>query len=586
MITRILLLAVMSTVLPLNHQHQSNRFDEVLEEFYQDGLELNPFAAAVFNSYTKYTDQFENTISEEYRKRYVDYYKKYQQALSKFNREALTPEQQVSFDVLTWECEINIASASYPDYLTPLNQFWCLPFMVNQQAAGTGAIPFKTVEDYEDWLKRLDGFAQWIELAIRRMQEGIAQKYVLPKALVEKMIPQYSSLAAGDAQKHLFYGPIKNMPESFSSQDKERLTGLYKSAISGKIIPVFSKLLNFLKEEYLPNSRSTHGLSDLLGGPEYYNYLIKVQTTSDLTADEIHEIGLAEVSRIRAQMTQIMGRVGFDGTLLQFFDHVKDHEQLMPFETPEEVLENFKSIHARMQPYVKELFDVNVQIPFEIRRVPKYLEASASPYYNAGSADGSRPGIFYIPIPDATQYNVYSDESLFLHEAIPGHHFQASVALEMTGAPEFRKYLWYGAYGEGWGLYAESLGKELGMYKDPYQEFGMLSLEMHRAIRLVVDTGIHARKWTREEAIEYSLQNEALSEAVITSEIERYMAWPAQALSYKVGQLKIQELRTLAESELGTKFDPKQFHNQILGLGAVPLQVLENSIKAYIDRSK
>lgn len=586
MIIRTLFLIFTSALIPINHPSEVNKFDQLLEDFYQDGLELNPFVASVFNSDTRNPEGFEITISDDYRAEFESYYKKYETALSKFNREDLTSEQKTSFDILIWECKINIESNNYPDHLTPINQFWCLPFTVNQQAGGTGAIPFKTIEDYENWLKRLDQFILWCDLAISRMKEGIEANYVLPKVLTEKMIPQYTALASGLAKDHFFFGPIKNLPEDLSPESKERISDLYEKMIAEKIIPAFSRLLNFLQDEYLLNARDSHGLSDLPGGAAYYNYLIKVQTTSEFTADEIHDIGLSEVARIRGNMKEIMKQVEFDGTLLDFFEHVKNNPKLMPFDSPDQVLRNFEAIHTRIQPRLKELFDIDINIPFEIKRVPKYLEATASPYYTPGAADGSRPGTFFVPVPEATKYNTYTDESLFLHEAIPGHHFQTSVAVEMPNSPEFRKYLWYGAYGEGWGLYSESLGKELGLFQDPYQEFGMLSLEMHRAIRLVVDTGIHAKKWTREQAIEYSLQNEALSLQVITSEVERYMAWPAQALSYKIGQLKIQKLRLQAEEELGSKFDPKEFHNQVLGSGAVPLTILEERIDSYIKSNK
>lgn len=586
MTTKFLFIAILSFALPTSHLMEVNKFDLLLEEFYQEGLELNPFIATVFNSDNRNADQFEITISDNYRDKFVKYYQKYQAALSKFNRENLTVEQKVSFDILDWECKVNLESVKFSDYLTPINQFWSLPFTVNQQASGGGNVPFNTTHDYENWLKRLDQFVLWVDLAISRMEEGIEVNYVLPKVLVEKMIPQYTSLAKGLAKDHLFYGPIKNMPENFSPDSRTHLSNLYEEMITEEIIPAYNRLLIFLQNEYLPKSRETHGLSDIPGGAEYYKHLIKVQTTSEFTPDEIHEIGLNEVARIRKKMMEIIEQIGFTGTLLDFFDHVKNNPKLMPFDTPEQVLKNFESIHARMLPRVNEIFDIEINIPFEIRRVPKYLEASASAYYTSGEVDGSSPGIFFVPVPDVTKYNTYSDESLFLHEAIPGHHFQVSVALEMSNSPEFRKYLWYGAYGEGWGLYAESLGKELGLFQDPYQEFGMLSLEMHRAIRLVVDTGIHAKRWTREKAIEYSLQNEAWPREIITSEVERYMAIPAQALSYKIGQLKIRELRLKAETQLGNKFDLKEFHNQVLGSGAVPLTILEEKINAYIKNKK
>ena len=305
-----------------------------------------------------------------------------------------------------------------------------------------------------------------------------------------------------------------------------------------------------------------------------------------MTADEIHELGLKEVARILAEMEKVKAEVGFKGDLKSFFNAVRTNKSLMPFKTPEEVIANFNAIHNTMKPKLNELFANKPKADFIVKQTEKFREASASAQYNPGAADGSRPGVFYVPIIDAATYNVFSDEALFLHEAIPGHHYQISLTIENEDLPQFRKSLWYSAYGEGWALYTESLGKELGLYTDPYQYFGMLGMEMHRAIRLVVDTGIHAKGWTREEAIQYSLDNEAESEASITSEIERYMAMPGQALSYKIGQLKIRELRAKTEQELGDAFDIREFHAQVLETGCIPLALLENKIDAWIAKTK
>lgn len=283
-------------------------------------------------------------------------------------------------------------------------------------------------------------------------------------------------------------------------------------------------------------------------------------------------------------MEKIKEQVGFDGNLKAFFDFVRNNKELMPFSEPQQVIENFNGIHDRMKPQIEKLFDLKPKTPFEVRRTEAFREKSASAEYNPGSLDGTRPGIFYTPIPDVAKYNTYSDESLFLHEAIPGHHYQISLTQENEALPKFRKTLWYSGYGEGWALYSESLGTELGLYTDPYQVFGMLGAEMHRAVRLVVDTGLHAKGWTREEAIKYSLDNEAEPKTSIISEIERYMANPGQALSYKIGQLKIRELREKASKALGDRFNIRQFHNQVLETGCVPLALLEEKIEAWIQR--
>ena len=294
-----------------------------------------------------------------------------------------------------------------------------------------------------------------------------------------------------------------------------------------------------------------------------------------MSADEIHNLGLKEVARIRKEMKNVMKEVGFKGSLLEFFEHVRTDKNLMPFDTADQVIENFKLMYEKIKPFVDQQFDLQPKTPFEIRRVEAFREKSAAAHYNRGSLDGSRPGIFYVPIPNVRKYNIFDNEALFLHEAIPGHHFQISIQQENQKLPNFRKNSFYSAFSEGWALYTESLGRELGLYDDPYQYFGMLNMEMHRAIRLVVDTGLHSKGWTREDAIAYSLENEGDSEEKLTSEIERYMANPGQALSYKIGQLKIRELRDLAEEQMGDRFDIKTFHRKVLEDGALPLSILE-----------
>jgi uncharacterized protein (DUF885 family) len=356
--------------------------------------------------------------------------------------------------------------------------------------------------------------------------------------------------------------------------------------LKDEIIPAYKKLLNFTSTAYLAAGRTTSGINDLPHGEALYNYLIKVYTTTNMTADEIHNLGLSEVARISSEMEKVKAQVGYKEDLKSFFDYVRNKKELMPFTETQQVIDHFNEIHQRMIPQLNVLFDMKPKTPFEVRRTEAFREASASAEYNQGSVDGTRPGIFYVPIPDVKKYNIFSDESLFLHEAIPGHHYQISLQQEDTNLPDFRKILFYSGYGEGWALYAESLGKELGLYTDPYQYFGMLSAEMHRAIRLVVDTGLHSKGWTREQAIQYSLDHEAESEASVTAEIERYMVIPGQALSYKIGQLKIRELRAKAEKELGEKFNIGEFHDQILQPGNLPLAILEDHINKWIEANK
>ena len=559
----------------------STDFASVLDAYYEDGLKLNPVAATVAGD-NRYNDQFPNTLSDDFKAKTKDHFTRYKEKLNSFDDKDLSPSEQMSKAVLAWECDINLSEFNFNKDQTPLDQMWSVNLFMGQLASGASAQPFATAEDYDNWLFRVDGFLTWMDSAESKMREGMTTGNVLPKSLIKKVLPQLKSQTNSDIESHLFYQPIVNMPDSMGEADKERLTAAYADMVKNKIIPTYQKLYDFMESEYMPAGRASSGIQGIPDGDAYYQHQIKKYTTTTMTAEEIHQLGLSEVKRIRSEMEKIKEQVGFDGELKAFFDYVRNNKDLMPFDEPQQVIDNFNAIHERMKPQIERLFDLKPKTPFEVRRTEAFRENSASAEYNPGSLDGTRPGIFYTPIPDVNSYNVYSDESLFLHEAIPGHHYQISLTQESTELPKFRKTLWYSGYGEGWALYCESLGKELGLYDDPYQVFGMLGAEMHRAIRLVVDTGLHAKGWTREQAIQYSLDNEAESEVSITAEIERYMANPGQALSYKIGQLKIRELRKKATEALGDSFDIRQFHNQVLETGCVPLAILEDKINTWI----
>ena len=554
----------------------------ILETYHQDYLKLNPLNAT-FAGDSRYNDVFPNFNSKEYLKEYQTFYEKTLQTLAEIDKNQLSENDKMSYSILKWDCEIALQELEGRYELTPIDQMWSANLMVGQLASGASAQPFVTPEDYDNWLKRVDGYLAWCNSAIDNMRTGMKEGIVLPKALITKVIPQFADMGTGTVKDHLFFKPISNMPVDFSSEDKDRLTTAYTTMVKDKIIPTYAKMATFFEEEYLPAGRSTSGIEAYANGEQLYQNRIQKYTTTDMTADEIHELGLQEVARLRSEMEKVKKEIGFEGDLKAFFDYVRSKKELMPFTDPQQVIDNFNAIHKKMLPQLDKLFDLRPKTPFEVRRTEAFREASASAEYNQGSLDGTRPGVFYVPIPDVTKYNTYSDEDLFLHEAIPGHHYQISLQQENTELPSFRKTLWYSAYGEGWALYCESLGKELGLYQDPYQYFGMLGAEMHRAIRLVVDSGIHSKGWTREKAIQYSLDNEAESEASITAEIERYMANPGQALSYKIGQLKIMELRAKAEANLGKDFDIKVFHEKVLEVGCVPLALLEEKIMNWIS---
>lgn len=559
--------------------------DSMLTQFYEDFLKFSPLTATMIGD-NRYDDLLPNTLTAAYRSELKDLYTRYREQLVAYDRNTLSEADQMNYDILLWECDIALEGLNFKDYLTPVNQLSSTHLLIGQLASGSSIHPFKTVKDYDNWLSRLQQYEAWCDTAIVNMKKGIAEGYVIPKALVRKTIPQFASMDHGPVKDHLFYTPIKNLPADFSAEDKDRLTKAYEEMVKDHIIPAHKRIREFLEKDYLKAARETSGIDAVPGGKEYYNYLIKLYTTTTKPADEIFALGESEVERITKEMEVVKEQVDFKGDIKAFFASLNTKKELVPFSTPEEVIANFNAIHERMKPNLAKLFDKSPKTGFEVRRTESFREASASAEYNPGSKDGSRPGVFYVPIPDVKKYNILSDEDLFLHEAIPGHHYQIALQLENSSLPAFRNILTYSAYAEGWGLYAESLGKELGLYTDPYQYFGMLSAEMHRAIRLVVDAGIHTQGWTREQAIQYSKDHEAESEQSIVAEIERYMAIPGQALSYKIGQLKILELRAKAEKELGDKFNVAQFHNQLLDSGSIPLKVLEEKVNRWIESVK
>ena len=564
------------------NNEKSLEIAQVFENYYQESLKLYPLQATSQGD-LRYNDFLPNDLSDEFRTREKEFYTFYKSQLNNFPDQILNENDLLSKKVLLWECDLSLKRLTFNEQYTPINQMWTLQLTIGQYAAGLSAQPFKTVKDYNNWLKRIDDYLIWLETAEERMRQGIKNEIVLPKSLIKKVIPQLKTILNPDLNQNLFFSPARQFPKEFSEKDKSVLTEKYTEMVLNKIIPAYKKLSDFMSDQYLDAGRSSSGISAFEDGLDYYNYSIKLYTTTELTADEIHNIGLKEVAKISSEMEKIKTKVGFNGDLKSFFNHVRELDELIPFNEPQEVIDNFNKIHKKMTPQINKLFGLQPKTPFEVRRTESFREASASAEYNPGSLDGTRPGIFYVPIPNIKDYNYFSDEDLFLHEAIPGHHYQISLQQENTSLPSFRKSLWYSSYGEGWALYSESLGEELGLYDDPYQYFGMLSAEMHRAIRLVVDTGLHTKGWSREKAIQYSLDNEAESEAGITSEIERYMANPGQALSYKIGQLKIRELRSNAEQKLGDKFDIKMFHEKVLESGCIPLQLLEEKINKWVS---
>ncbi len=555
-------------------------FDSLMNSYWEERMQLFPFEATA-NGDSRYNDKMTITIAETFRDSLKRFYSKYQSALIDIDREALNGSNKVSYDVFAYEMQMNLVGLKFPTHYLPINQFWAFTLELPQLGSGEGNQPFKTTKDYENFLARMQTFPAWVDTAIYNMKNGIKNRWVLPKTLVVKMLPQLKSMIVNDAAGSIFYGPVKLMPKEFSGDDKKKISDEYVRMIDSIVVPSYNKLYNFMANEYLPASRNTSGISAVNGGDAYYTYCVKYWTTTGLSPDSIYNIGKAEVARLEGEMNKVKDEVGFNGSLKEFFAFLGSDKQFYPFSSPKEVLDSFQAIHNVEEPYLTKMFRHKPKTPFVIRQTEAFRAASASAEYNPGSEDGSRPGIFYVPILDAKKFNAVGMETLFLHEAIPGHHYQISLQQENGELPKFRRFLWYGAYGEGWALYSETLGKELGLYQNPYQYFGHLSDGIHRAIRLVVDVGIHAKGMSREDAIAYMMAHERISKEEATAEIERYMAIPGQALSYKMGQMAISSLRTKYEKEMGSKFDLAAFHEQVLKNGCLPLDMLDKQLMVW-----
>lgn len=558
----------------------------LFDHYFNQRMAMFPMEATT-NGDNRFNDKLYADFTDDYHSKVNHFYTTYHDSLLTFDREKLNENEQISYDIFKREMEMGIEGLTLQQAFIPFNQFYALPLDLGTMGSGEGNQPFKTVQDYDNWITRASVFPAWSDSAIEYFKKGMAANFVLPKTLVIKMIPQMQAMVVLDATKSLFYGPINKLPSTFSEADKKRLTDRYVTLINTQLVPSYKKLAAFLQTEYLPKSRSSTGLDSLPGGDKLYNYLVLYWTTTNHTPDQIYNTGLAEVKRIRGIMDSVKNAVGFKGSLDSFFNYMRTDKKFTPYKKPEEVLAAFHAVQDKSAPYLKNMFGKVPKSKFEIRQTEAFRAASASAEYYPGTPDGVRPGIFYVPILDATKFNTTSGmENLFLHEAIPGHHYQTSLQMEDTSLPTFRRFLWYGAYGEGWALYCESLGKELGLYTDPYQYMGALGDEIHRAIRLVVDVAMHTKGMTREAAIKYMTDNEAISTEGATAEIERYMALPAQALSYKTGSMKIQELRKKYQAQLGDKFKLADFHDEYLRFGCMPLDVMEAVMDKWAAKQK
>jgi uncharacterized protein (DUF885 family) len=570
------------TVQPAERAAQLNT---LYADFWEASLKLNPLQAT-FVGDTRYNDQMPDFFSAEYRAKGEAFNREWLAKAQAIGSEGLSGQDLLSYEIFVRDLQFEIEGERFPGWQIPLNQFTNLTGTIAQLGSGSSAQPFKTVQDYDNWLKRAAGVPQLLATMQANMREGMAAGVVQPKVLMVKVIPQIDALVKDKPEDTLFWQPIANLPADFSDADKARLTDAYRALIADQLMPAYRDLRTFVNDVYLPASRDTVSLSALPDGEAWYAFRAKQFTTTDLTPAQIHDIGLAEVARIHAEMDGVMQQTGFKGTRAEFFEFVTKDKQF-EFGSEDELLVAYRGLEAKINERVDGLFSLKPKAPFEIRPVePFRAQSAAGGSYMRPSEDGTRPGIFYVNTYDLPTRKRWDSESLFLHEAIPGHHFQIALQQELGELPKFRRFGGETAFVEGWGLYAESLGKELGVYTDPYQYFGRLQAEMWRAIRLVVDTGLHSKGWTREQVIEYMKANSATSDTEAVAETERYIAIAGQALAYKIGELKIKELRARAEAELGDKFDIHGFHAEVLQDGSVPLAVLEAKVDRWIAAHK
>jgi uncharacterized protein (DUF885 family) len=564
---------------------ESRKLADLVDAYFEEQLKLNPLLATSIGD-PRYNDRFEVTISPEWRARDEQLERDYLERIKSIDPTGLSGQDALTYEIFKSAREREIEGFRFPGHLIPLNQFYSVPNSFAQLGSGNGLHPFRTVKDYEDFLKRVNGFVAWTDQAIVNMREGIAKGYTLPKVLVERTLPQLAAQIVEKPEDSLYWGPVKNLPASFTADDQARLTAAYRAAIATQVIPSYRRLHDFLQDEYLPKARASVGLDALPDGKAWYEYNVRNITTTDYTPAQIHAIGLGEVERIHGEMRKVMQQVGFEGSLDEFFRFVNTDERFV-HPSREALVAGYLDIKKRVDPQLPKLFEILPNADYEVRAVEPFREKSAAGgQYQAASEDGSRPGIFYANAYDLKARPKWAMEALSLHEGNPGHHFQISIQREQKNLPRFRRFGGYTAYSEGWGLYAESLGPELGVYTDPYQYFGRLEGELFRAIRLVVDTGLHSKGWTREQVLEYIDANSATSDARRIAETERYIAIPGQAVAYKIGQLKISELRERAERELGDRFDVRKFHTAVLADGALPLDVLEAKIERWIIAQK
>jgi uncharacterized protein (DUF885 family) len=578
---KVVFVAIAFLAVPL----QAHELDKLFESYWEGNKQLNP-DVALSEGDLRFLERFGNSLTDEYRTAAIKLIDESLGALARIDPKSLPEQDRISYDMFKYLREQD--ARFYKSRLfemvrtVPISQMGGAHVAFAELASGESIFPFRNAQDYEKNLQRADGFDRWVDDAIARMREGVSRGWTAPRVLMEKVLPQIEAQLSGTVEGSMFYRPIANMPATIPAAQRKQLAERYRTVISNTIRPAYRRLYEYLKGEYLPASRSTAGISAVPQGKELYTFLIRLHTNTELAPQAIHQTGLREVERIMHALGNVQRKVGFKGALQQFFEANRANPALY-YRTRAEVLEDFNAVRKKIDARLPLLFNVKPQVDYVIKAVPRFMEESQSgAHYNSPSADGTRPGILWINTYRPQERERFVVTTTSLHEASPGHHFQSTVSQEVRGLPSFRRFDESTAFGEGWALYAESLGYEMGLYDDPWQEYGHLNDEAIRANRLVIDTGLHALNWTREQSIRWMMEHSTMSESASTAEVERYMAIPGQALAYKIGQMEISALRAEAKQQLGARFDVKAFHDQVLLGGSMPLPVLRAHVERWI----
>jgi uncharacterized protein (DUF885 family) len=548
----------------------AQRLAAVVDAWYERWLELNPLDASAQGDH-RYDARFGDYLTPTWLADSLANEQDSLEDLREVDPEGLGEAERITYDAFKYGREMAIEGYRYPSELLPVDQLFGRPAQFAVIGAGGDIHPFANAQDYDNFLQRMDGFVAWVEQAIYNMRAGAARGVVQPRIVIERTIPQLDALAADDPKASVLWRPVLNLPAGLSIADRQRIVAAWERKLGEEVLPAIRRLRGYLENDYLASTRPSVGLSELPNGAAWYAYRVRLHTTTALSPQQVHELGLSEVTRIRAAMERVKTRVGHAGDLRSLFEKLRGDPRFVAADA-EALLGGYRDLKARVATAVPRQFAIFPKADFEIRPVEPFREqTAASASYRPGSPDGRRPGVFYVNTWELASRPTYLMHAIYLHE-------------ELEGLPRFRRHAEFTAYDEGWGLYAESLGHELGLYDDPYSELGALTMEIWRAVRLVVDTGLHSQDWTREQAIDYLRANTSIGRADIVAEVERYIARPGQALAYKVGEIRIRALRREAERMLGSRFDVREFHAQMLAGGSLPLPVLEEHIRRWLAK--